>query len=88
MSALEDAQHEAAHVVVGVSLGLRLVRATVLSPVPDELGFAEFYEGAREAFLLMYAAGLHARVTRALLEGDLDHAGVQRLGRGARIRGL
>jgi hypothetical protein len=118
---LADAQHEAAHVVVGTALGLRLTKATIESDRKDWAGFVQFYEGAREAFLIMYAAGpawerrtggdltlahgdlsilrsmrvrgtmrvralelaawavlesraaQHARVTRALLEGDLTH---------------
>lgn len=119
MSKLEDAQHEAAHVVVGKALGLRLIRATLAAEDPADAGYAHFGDGAREALMLMYAAGiawerraggdvgyargdvaalrdmrvygnarvialeraawailegraaLHARVTRALLEGDL-----------------
>ena len=119
MGKFEDAQHEAAHVVVGVALGLVLIRATVTAS-GDDLGFAEFEDGPREANLIMFAAGvawerrvgdlvyaqgdleilrgtfrvrgtarlvaleraawailetrsaLHARVTRALLERDLD----------------
>jgi hypothetical protein len=123
----EDAQHEAAHVVVGVALGLVLRRATIKSD-GDWLGFVLFDSGAREAELIMYAAvvawerrtggdlvyaqgdleilrgtfrvrgnarlvaleraawailetrsALHARVTRALLERDLDARAVREL---------
>lgn len=59
---LETAQHEAAHVVVGVACGLRLVRAEVAS---NASGFAWFRNAAgnkipkrrREAWALMAAAG-------------------------------
>ena len=117
---IADAQHEAAHVVVGVSLGLKLISATALTS-GDCLGLTTFAVGStdRYAHLFFLAAGLawerrcgdalhalsdvatlrslgvkttralqvleraawailetragmHARVTRALLEGDLD----------------
>ena len=124
MSVFQDAQHEAAHVVVGVALGLRLDRASVREETHGDetwLGFALFYEGPRVAMNIMTAAGvvwerkvgdlahasedlkllrrgrvrtnaellaleraawailegrasLHARVTRALLEGDVTGA--------------
>ena len=127
MSKIEDAQHEAAHVVVGIALGLRLVSATI-KPGPGSLGMTTFLVGKsdRIADLLWTAAGLawerrngdmlhalsdvvdlrragikgtrqlqvleraawailesrpgiHARVTRALLEGDLDHKSARAL---------
>lgn len=60
---LSVAQHEAAHVVVGVALGLRM-RAAVLEPARPgftQSGYAWFPTGARrkrEALALMYAAGV------------------------------
>lgn len=60
---LEVAQHEAAHVVVGVALGLRLVRAA-LAPDPDldphEDGAAWFAAERRhsQAWALTVAAGV------------------------------
>jgi hypothetical protein len=124
---IEDAQHEAAHVVVGVALGLKLVRATALSE-GAWLGGSTFMIGAgdRYADLICTAAGVawerrcgdlkhalsdvaylrrvgvkgtrplrtleraawalletrasvHARVTRALLEEDLDDRSVRAL---------
>lgn len=117
---IADAQHEAAHVVVGASLGLKLVSATALDG-PDTLGLTTFYVGPHDRYadllwtaaglawerrcgdaihalgdvkslrsmgvkttrglqvleraawaILETRAGMHARVTRALLEGDLD----------------
>lgn len=130
-TALQDAQHEAAHVVVGVTLGLRLYRATIHphDGAPDDSGYAWFWDGPREAELIMAAAGvawerrvgdvwharddiawlrsrrvrgnarlvaleraawavlesraaLHARVTRALLEGDVTPRVLRTLVRG------
>jgi hypothetical protein len=56
------AAHEAAHVVVGVALGLRLRAATVTREIlPDGRtleGYAWFGGRNREAFALMYAAGV------------------------------
>jgi hypothetical protein len=57
------AQHEAAHVVVGTALGLRLVSATVgRQRAGGRLvdGLTEFNRrhGSLEAWLLMYAAGV------------------------------
>jgi hypothetical protein len=123
---LADAQHEAAHVVVGVSLGLRLKQSRVFR-AGDEYGETEWrgYKWPNEAALLMFAAGVawerrvgdlvwasddlkvlrdigvtgsrltaceraawallesragvHARVTRALLDGDLDDRSVKAL---------
>ena len=130
MTRLQDAQHEAAHVVVGVALGLRLYRATV-TPEGDNLGTTTWHPKPwpREADLIMTAAGvawerrcgdltharwdlaqlrrrgvrgnarlvvleraawavlwerrsLHARLTRALCEGDLTARDVRALARG------
>lgn len=55
---LSVAQHEAAHVVVGVALGLRLRRATLAPRSKAWLGYAWFphAHGARGS--IMYAAGL------------------------------
>ncbi len=130
MCPLAVAQHEAAHVVVGVALGLRLRRATA-QPSGRDLGWAWFDGRARPrdvwAWALMYAAGIawdeavgdapsppdvaevrrlaprsrracvaaagallaargaaHARVTRALLEGDVTGADIEVLASGAR----
>jgi hypothetical protein len=70
-TALQDAQHEAAHVVVGVTLGLRLSRATIAPADPEALGLTEWAAPwPREADLLMTAAGV-AWERRA---GDLAHA--------------
>lgn len=56
---LADAQHEAAHVVVGVALGLRLFKATLRSDRPDDAGYTWFWEHpAREAYMVMTAAGI------------------------------
>jgi hypothetical protein len=54
------AQHEAAHVVVGVALGLRLKRACILPPGGRVVGYAGFDKrcGTAEAFTLMLAAGV------------------------------
>lgn len=126
----ETAQHEAAHIVVGVAVGLRLERATA-RPTRGAWGetwFAGEHRGLDTAFALMYAAGIawdralglsdygssldarycrelvgkrgveactlaasailatrggiHARVTRALLEHDLTMAHVEALAKG------
>jgi hypothetical protein len=128
MRDLTDAQHEAAHVVVGVALGLRLSRVWLGRDRRGTFGFTEWEPKPfwREADLIMTAAGvawerrvgeiewagddlrhlrkcgvrgnlqltaleraawailesrpgIHARVTRALLEGDLDHKSVRAL---------
>lgn len=59
---LETAQHEAAHVVVGAALGLRLARAAIgpWRGDRDVLGFAEFFEvrGDSTAHAIMIAAGI------------------------------
>lgn len=65
MRDLATAQHEAAHVVVGVALGLRLRRAVVGRRVDPEDGlidgYAEFSRrhGTTEAYALMLAAGVY-----------------------------
>ncbi len=133
---LSDAQHEAAHIVVGMALGLRFRRAWLGAKKIGRftyLGWTEWEPRPwyREANLLMTAAGLawerhcgdliharsdtaelrragirgnarvaileraawallaerhalHARITRALLEGDLTAADVRALARGER----
>ena len=71
---LDVAQHEAAHVVVGVALGLRLHSASALpSPKEDLLGHAWFPYGSRIALSIMYSAGVAwDRLTGAgLSEGDV-----------------
>lgn len=57
---LLDAQHEAAHVVVGCALGLRLVRATLQVTAPEDAGEVQFEGSVRnvEAWCLMFAAGV------------------------------
>jgi hypothetical protein len=58
---LAVAQHEAAHVVVGVALGMRLRSATArATPNPRDPaeGFALFRGGSATALGLMYAAGV------------------------------
>lgn len=55
---LDVAQHEAAHVVVGVALGLRL-RKAVVGRVAHMLGYAWFTNhGSKTAHAVMYAAGV------------------------------
>lgn len=126
---LETAQHEAAHVVVGVVLGLRFRRATITGNDPKWCGETDFafVRGDDTANAIMTAAGIawdrglrfprvsyaedlrwvrkivgsgrrsveacvtaaaailagrmavHARVTRALLEGDITGADLERL---------
>ena len=65
---LETAQHEAAHVVVGCAVGLRLDRAAIgpwpgsrkSKPCDDAMGWAEFFEvrGDGTAQAIMIAAGI------------------------------
>lgn len=126
---LDIAQHEAAHVVVGVSLGLRL-RKAVIATAHDYHGFAWFtLHGSRMSHALMYAAGVawdhavqdhspcdaalcrelvktdadvrtcvrvasfilssrcvvHNRVTRALLERDLNARDIAAIARGENL---
>lgn len=58
MNALAAAQHEAAHVVVGVALGLRLHIATA-TRTADAHGYTWFpWGGTRTALSLMYSAGI------------------------------
>ncbi len=69
---LQDAQHEAAHVVVGLALGLRLWRVT-LAPAGKDDDAETIWHGRpwpREADLIMTAAGV-AWERRC---GDLTHA--------------
>lgn len=56
---LAVAQHEAAHVVVGCALGLRLRAATVRPKTsPAIQGYVLFRDGSATALGLMYAAGV------------------------------
>ncbi len=129
---LNDASHEASHIVVGMALGLRVFAAS-LKGDNECRGWVDWEPQPwhREAVLLMWAAGvawerrcgdlyhaafdlkelrrmgirgrsrlvaceraawallaerhtLHARITRALLEGDLTAADVRALARGER----
>lgn len=66
---LEDAQHEAAHLVVGVAVGMRLIEA-VLRPRGDDLGYTWFYAGTSLQENLMSAAG----IAWERQVGDLVHA--------------
>ncbi len=68
---LEDAQHEAAHVVVGLALGLRLDRVW-LGATPEDDCITQWHGTPwyREADILMTAAGV-AWERRC---GDLTHA--------------
>lgn len=126
---LDVADHEAAHVVVGVALGLRL-RKAVIKTAEDFDGYAWFTNhGSRTAHAIMYAAGVawerarggssigdatlcrelvktdsevrtcvrvagvmlaglgpvHSKVTRALLENDLNAKHISKLARGERL---
>jgi len=85
---VQDAQHEAAHVVVGLALGLRLLRASCKRSFDREGvelgGYASFYAGPREAWLIMLAAG----VAWERRFGDLEYAdGDLALLRRMRVRG-
>lgn len=69
---LRTAQHEAAHVVVGCALGLRLRHARVHSGGERTGGETQFDHAARPlAFAIMYAAGL---AWERMTDGDLRHA--------------
>jgi hypothetical protein len=132
---LAVAQHEAAHVVVGVALGLHLERAELAPPDPSMSGCATFAvprrhnqawaltvaagiaweraatgrrrpwgarldarllrrlvrgRHAREALIRAAAAmlatmgGVHARVTRALMDGPVDSSAIAALALGKR----
>lgn len=96
MSKLADAQHEAAHIVVGVALGLRLIEANLTRKKVgrfDYLGETvwEPKPWPREAGLLMTAAGLAwERACGDLIHARGDTAELRRAGvRGnARVRVL
>ena len=85
---LDIAQHEAAHVVVGVALGLRLRAAVVgaragrIDGVPVD-GWAWFHGGARrrEAIAVMTAAGVawDRAVGAPAWRASLDLRGVREL---------
>ena len=77
MKDLAVAKHEAAHIVVGVTCGLKLKHATI-TPSGGLLGYAWFHGNPqgphREALALMYAAGVawengRSPADRALLRG-------------------
>lgn len=88
---LADAQHEAAHVVVGVALGCRLLRATIANPSPGNVGEAHFASGPHEALLIMYAAGVAwERRFGDLADASGDLACLRELGvaGNARVRAL
>lgn len=68
---LETALHEAAHVVVGTAVGLRLDKAIVGAHAGRDIAGAAWFKGGpgkrrREAWALMYAAGIAwDRITHA-----------------------
>lgn len=69
------AQHEAAHVVVGLALRLQLLRASA-RPAPGFRGYCEFAYSTRwQALAIMYAAGI---AWEALPGGDIAVASVDR----------
>ena len=75
LSSLDAAQHEAAHVVVGVALKLRLKLATIQTPEPEWDGFTWFPNAVGCAGALMYAAGIYWSRKVSLpwhAAGDLD----------------
>jgi hypothetical protein len=77
MRELDTAQHEAAHLVVGVALGLRLRRAVIEAPPArgwTAPGYCWFYDetGKIQAEALMFAAGIAWE--RALGHGDATDA--------------
>ncbi len=94
---LQDAQHEAAHVVVGLALGLRLYRVRLgvrTTRAGDEVGSTDWYSKPwpREADLIMTAAGVawERQSGGDLKDASYDLADLRRAGiRGnARLRVL
>ncbi len=75
MRCLQTAQHEAAHLVVGVALGLRFRRARVLRARPGwtASGYCEWYGAPARPFAdaVMYAAGIAWE--QALGDKDPEH---------------
>jgi hypothetical protein len=83
MSAFEDAQHEAAHVIVGTALGLTLKEATIYPEHPDFAGLALFRPTVRfEAYHIMVAAG----IAWERMSGGRDSETDRRLLRSRRVR--
>lgn len=90
------AQHEAAHVVVGVALGLPLIEATALATyvegIPaDGSTWFRYSESERPALALMYAAGIawEALAGRDLSGARYDRKAIRGLGYAPRgIRAL
>ena len=85
--ALAVAQHEAAHVVVGVALGLRLYEASLLHIPGDRDGHVIFYEGSRLAMAMMRLAGVVAEL-RIGDAGDIARASVDKAQARQSLRGL
>ena len=85
--ALAVAQHEAAHVVVGVALGLRLYEASLLHIPGDRDGHVIFYEGSRLAMAMMRLAGVLAEL-RIGDAGDIARASVDKAQARQSLRGL
>ncbi len=83
--AFPDAQHEAAHVVVGLALGLRLhvVRLDPGAKVGASAGAVIWYADPwpREAVALMYAAGVvwERRICGKLRHAAFDLADLRRM---------
>lgn len=75
MGELDIAQHEAAHVVVGVALGLHL-RAATIRREGDTLGYAQFVVPKRKR--LAWAITLAAGLAFERRGGDLDTARADR----------
>lgn len=71
MSELDIAQHEAAHVVVGVALGLHLTTATIKRS-RDTLGYAAFVVPKRKR--LAWAITLAAGIAFERRGGDVETA--------------
>ena len=88
--ALAVAQHEAAHVVVGVALGLRLYEASLLHIPGDRDGHVIFYEGSRLAMAMMRLAGVVAELRTAPPHGrgDIARASVDKAQARQSLRGL
>lgn len=87
---LSTAQHEAAHVVVGVALGLRLRAAVVGTLGEDAEGYAAFdSRGPVDAFALMLAAGVYYEQRRGCpASAGYDRAELRALcdGKASRVR--
>jgi len=85
MRSLADAQHEAAHAVVGIALGLRLFKIAIYpdAKIGEDGGETVWYADPwhREAVILMYAAGVvwERRICGKRRHASLDVAELRRL---------